>query len=355
MTILARFAIRRDDFAMDVDLDLPARGVTSLLGPSGCGKTSLLRAIAGLDRYPGATLKVDDETWQDDGRFVPPHQRAIGYVFQEAGLFPHLDVRRNLAYGMKRVPRADRKVSLEQAIALLGIEHLLDRGPGGLSGGERQRVAIARALAVNPRLLLLDEPLAALDETRKQDVLPYIEALHDELEIPVIHVSHATAEVARLADHLVLMEPGRIAATGPIQEMFTRFDLPLSHERDASAIIPAVVAGHDHAFHLTHLDSHGGRFTVVGKDLPPGSAVRLRIAARDVSITLERQSSTSILNIFPATVDEVIPEGEAQVTVRLVMKGIPLLARITRKSAAVLELTPGKQVYAQAKSVALLT
>ena len=355
MTIEARFRIDWSDFSLDVDLSVPARGVTSLFGPSGCGKTTLLRAIAGLEHHRDGFLKVGDMTWQDSDCFVPPYRRPLGYVFQEASLFAHLTVRRNLEYGIKRVPAAERKVSLQQAIELLGIGHLLERRPARLSGGERQRVAIARSLAVSPRLLLMDEPLAALDVNRKQEILPYIESLHNDLDIPVIYVSHSPDEVARLADHLVLLEAGRVTASGAISDMLTRLDLPLAHGSDAEALIEATVAGHDEAYHLTHLDFTGGRFTVVRKELPLGSAVRLRVAARDVSLTLEWQSGTSILNIFPAIVDEVIPEGKARMTVRLMVGGVPMLARITRKSASVLGLKAGKLVYAQAKSVALLS
>jgi molybdate transport system ATP-binding protein len=355
VNIEARFCVARGDFSLDVDLRVPARGVTALFGPSGCGKTTLLRAIAGLERYRDGVLKVDDMIWQSAGRFVPPHRRALGYVFQEASLFAHLSVRRNLEYGVKRVPREQRKVALEQAVELLGIAPLLERMPAGLSGGERQRVAIARALAVSPRLLLMDEPLASLDVGRKQEILPYIESLHNELDIPVIYVSHSPDEVARLADYLVLLEAGRVLGAGDIHGMLTRLDSPLAHGSDAESLIDAAVAGHDDTYHLTHLDFAGGRFTVIRKPLPVGSAVRLRVAARDVSVTLEHQSGTSILNIFPATIDGLIPEGEAQVTVRLMVGGVPMLARVTRKSAAVLDLKPGKAVYAQAKSVALLS
>ena len=293
--------------------------------------------------------------WQDGSHFVPPHKRPLGYIFQEASLFPHLNVRRNLEYGVKRIPASERRVSMERAIELLDIGSLLDRRADQLSGGERQRVAIARALAVSPGILLMDEPLAALDLARKQEIMPYLESLHDELDIPIIYVSHSSDEVARLADHLVLLEAGRIKAAGAIGEMLTRLDLPLAHGGDAEALIEARVAGHDDEYDLTHLDFSGGRFTVTRKALPVGHSVRLRVAARDVSLTLEHQSGTSILNIFPATSDEITPEGSAQVTVRLVAGGVPLLSRVTRKSAALLDLKPGKSVYAQAKSVALLS
>lgn len=355
MTIEARFRLDRPGFTLDVDLRAPAQGVTALFGPSGCGKTTLLRAIAGLERCGDGFLKVGDMIWQEERHFVPPHRRPLGYVFQEASLFAHLTVRRNLEYGLRRVPQTERKVSLDEAIELLGIGHLLERKPDRLSGGERQRVAIARALAVSPKLLLMDEPLAALDLTRKQEILPYLESLYKELDIPVIYVTHSSDEVARLGDYLVLMEAGGIRAMGAISDMLTRLDLPLARSSDAEALIQATVAGHDERYDLTHLDFPGGRFTVTRKDLPVGGAVRLRVAARDVSLTLERQSGTSILNIFPATIEEIVPAGSAQVTVRLAAGGVSLLSRVTRRSAALLDLKPGKPVYAQAKSVALLS
>ena len=355
MSIEAKFSIRRGDFTLDVALELPARGVTAVFGPSGCGKTTLLRAIAGLDRHQDGYLRIGDKVWQEDNHFVPPHRRALGYVFQEPSLFPHLTVQRNLEYGLKRVPQATPKVSLAQAIDLLAIGPLLGRKPERLSGGEQQRVAIARALAASPRLLLMDEPLASLDLQRKQEILPYIEALHNQLDIPVLYVSHAPEEVARLANHLVLLEDGGVKASGPIAAILTRLDLSLAHGSDAAALIEATVAGHDQRYHLTHLDSAAGRFTVIRQNLPVGNAVRLQVAARDVSLTLVAQSDTSIQNIFPATIDQLMPAGKAQMTVRLLVGKVPVLTRITRKSAVELGLQPGKSVYAQVKSVALLT
>jgi len=353
--IEARFCIQKGDFRLDLDLNLPAHGISSVFGPSGCGKTTLLRAIAGLESHKDGFLKVGETLWQDKNLFIPPHRRPLGYVFQEASLFTHLSVRGNLEYGLKRIPPVERRIGLQQAVDLLAIGPLLERSVTHLSGGERQRVAIARALAVSPRLLLMDEPLAALDQKRRQEILPYLESLHDELDIPVIYVSHSPDEVARLADHLVLLDNGRITAVGEIQDMLTRLDLPLSHGNDAEALIKATVAEHDDQYHLTHLDFPGGRFTVTRKDLPLGHAVRLRVAARDVSLTLEHQQRTSILNIFPARVDEITSDGKAQVMVRLMVEDVPLLARITRKSASVLDLQPGKRIYAQTKSVALLS
>ncbi|MBL3526228.1 MAG: molybdenum ABC transporter ATP-binding protein [gamma proteobacterium endosymbiont of Lamellibrachia anaximandri] len=354
MTIEARFLIERGDFTLDADFIVPAQGISAIFGASGCGKTTLLRAIAGLEQPTRGYLKIAGEVWQDGERFLPPHQRPLGYVFQEASLFPHLSVRGNLEYGYKRLPPDARRVDFDRAVTLLGIGPLLARRPQGLSGGERQRVAIARALLTSPRLLLMDEPLAALDRQSKREILPFLERLHEELSIPVLYVSHAPDEVARLADQLVLLEQGRVRASGPIGEMLTRVDLPLAHGDDAEAIVEAKVAEHDRKFHLTHLEFPGGRFTVARKDLPVGQPVRLRLLARDVSLSLERQEGTSILNIFPAKVETLADENPAQLMVRLDAGGVPILSRITRKSATILALEPGKSVYVQVKTVALL-
>ncbi len=354
MTIAVRFRIDRGGFSLDVDVEIPGRGVTALFGPSGCGKTTLLRAIAGLERTPDGFLRVGDEVWQGPAQFLAPHRRPLGYVFQEPSLFAHLNVQRNLEYGLKRLRRGDQKLLLDRAIELLGIGHLLRRRPDQLSGGEQQRVAIARALAVGPAMLLMDEPLAALDRQRKEEILPFLKSVHRALDIPVLYVSHSCDEVARLADHMVLLANGRVKATGTVSELFSRLDLALAHEPDTQTVIEAVVAAHDETDHLTWLDFPGGRFAVAGRPLPVGSHARLQVLARDVSLTLERQQMTSILNIFPATVEELADEGAAQVTVRLRVGSATLLSRITRKSCRNLGLKPGVAVYAQVKSVALL-
>lgn len=354
MSIKARFKVTKGDFCLDVDLDIPSTGVTALFGPSGCGKTTLLRAIAGLEQVPGGMISVRGEFWQGDNKFIPPHKRSVGYVFQEASLFAHMDVRRNLEYGLRRLPVGQNQGSFDEATDLLGIAHLLHRRPHTLSGGEKQRVAIARALAANPDLLLMDEPLASLDAKRKKDILPYLESLHRSLEIPLIYVSHDSEEVARLADHMVLMDEGKVTASGAVQDMFTRLDLPLAHGADAAAVIEATVISHDKEYHLTQLGFGSLRVSVPHCDLLPGSAIRMRVSARDVSLTLEPQSDTSILNILPVKIEALVPENEAQVTVRLLADGVPLLARVTRKSAAKLKLEPGRQVFAQVKSIAIL-
>ncbi|MDO9359518.1 MAG: molybdenum ABC transporter ATP-binding protein [Polaromonas sp.] len=343
-------------FSLEVDLDLPGRGVTGLFGVSGSGKTTLLRCIAGLERARSGRLVVNGDTWQDDaaGIFVPVHRRPLAYVFQEASLFAHLDVRRNLDYGRSRVPSAQRRVSLEQAVELLGIAPLMDRRPDTLSGGERQRVAIARALATSPRLLLMDEPLASLDLQRKADVLPYLEKLHAELDIPILYVSHAPDEVARLADHLVLMQAGRAAASGPTRELMTRLDLPLAHGDAAAAVIEATVTQLEPAWQLCHLDFSGGQISLPSQTLQPGQTVRVRIQARDVSLGLHRQEGSSVLNVIAATVTGLSDDSPGQVMVSLDAGGSTLLARITRKSAAALQLQPGSAVFAQVKGVAVL-
>jgi len=354
MTIRARFHVRRGDFLLDVDLQFAGRGVTGLFGPSGSGKTTILRAVAGLERFPGGLLGFGDATWQNANQFVPPHHRRVGYVFQEASLFTHLSIRRNLEYGFRRTSPSERKIALEQAVELLGIGRLVDRKPETLSGGERQRVAIARALASSPRLLLLDEPLAALDLAARREILPYLESLHDELKIPVIYVSHSIEEVARLADSLVILEDGRVVSSGETNHLLTRLDLRHTYADEAASVITTQVSRIDETYHLSLVDFEGHTLAVTGALLRPGYPVRLRIAARDVSLTLRRQSGTSILNIFPAVVDELRAEGDAQVLVRLLIGNSAILSRITRKSSAELDLIPGKQVYAQVKSVALL-
>jgi molybdate transport system ATP-binding protein len=347
------FRLDLGGFRLAAAFTTPDRGITALFGPSGSGKSTLLRCIAGLERAAGH-LQVGAETWQDGSVFLPAHRRALGYVFQEASLFPHLSVRANLDYGYRRTPPGERRLAPEQVIDWLGIAPLLGRRSQTLSGGERQRVAIGRALLASPRLLLMDEPLSALDRHAKQEILPYLERLARELDLPILYVSHALDEVARLADHLVLLEAGRVSASGPLAELATRLDLALAHGNEAEAIVDGRVAGHDETFHLTLVDFSGGRLCVPRHPTQPGQRVRIRILARDVSLTLQHQVATSILNIFPVTVTEVAEDSPAQVVVRLDAAGTPLLARITRKSAAALAIEPGHPLYAQVKSVAIL-
>lgn len=355
--IQVQLGIKRPAFTLDVQLKLPGRGVTALFGPSGSGKTSCLRCIAGLERSAVGVVQVNGEPWQDSaaGHFVPPHQRAVGYVFQDANLFSHLSVRRNLEFGMRRVGRNAQRVIWQQAVELLGIAHLFERMPERLSGGERQRVAIARALLTSPKLLLLDEPLAALDFKRKQEILPYLERLHDELDMPVILVSHSPDDVARLADHLVLIDDGRIVAEGALPAMLARLDLPTAFGEDAGVVIDSVIAEHDPEYHLTRLSFPGGDVLVAKREEAVGQPLRFRVHARDVSLALEKAEGTSISNLLPARVEEiVVADTPAHVLVRLDAKGTPLLARITRRSADQLHVRPGKVFWAQIKTVALL-
>ena len=356
--IEARLSLPRRGFTLDVTLALPARGVTALFGPSGCGKTTVLRALAGLERASGR-VALGAEVWQDDaaGRFVPTHRRAIGYVIQEAALFPHLDVQHNLAYGLKRIAPGGRRIPLDQVVDLLGIAHLLERRTDTLSGGERQRVAIARALATSPKLLLMDEPLAALDAKRKAEVLPYLDRLHAELGIPMIYVSHSIDEVARLADHLVIMEAGRVLADGPLPDMLARLDLPVALGDDAGVVLDAVVGERDTQWQLARLDVDGEACRLWSRDagLPIGRRVRLRVLARDVSLTRTPQTGTSIGNQLRGTIEAIADdEHPALALVRVRVGTAPVVARLTRRSAHSLELAVGMPVWAQVKTVALM-
>ena len=353
MTIEARFDLARPGFRLDVDLALPGAGVTALFGASGSGKTTLLRCVAGLERAAGA-LRVDGEVWQDAKTWLPTHQRPIGVVFQEASLFAHLSVLGNLRYGLRRSGAAAGR-SLDQAIALLGIGTLLERRPERLSGGERQRVAIARALAVAPRLLLLDEPLAALDLARKREILPYLERLHEELAIPVLYVSHGADEVARLADHLVVLDAGRALASGALAETLARLDLPIRLGEDAGAVIDAAVGAIDARWHLARLDFAGGSLWARDAGLPPGRRVRVRVLARDVSLALAPPGPSSIQNLLQGRVDAIADDDHpGSALVRVAVGDARLLARLTRRAAAQLALAPGLELWVQVKSVALL-
>lgn len=349
--------LQRPTFTLDVDLHLPGQGVSALFGPSGCGKTTLLRAVAGLERAHPGRVAVHGQVWQDDAQGVwrPTHERALGYVFQEASLFHHLSVRRNIEYGLNRTPAARRQIALEQAVDLLGIAPLLERATATLSGGERQRVAIARALATSPRVLLMDEPLAALDMARKAEVVPYLERLPRELDMPILYVSHATDEVARLASHLVLLRDGKVQAQGDPAELMGTLDLPLAQGDAAATIVAGTVLAHDLEDHLTTIAFPGGQLQLVStRQRPVGQAVRLRVQARDVSLTLSPQTGTSILNAVPAQVVALREDSPGQIMVALEAGTTRLLARITQRSARTLCLTPGMHVVAQVKGIALL-
>lgn len=355
--ITARLQLARPGFTLDVDLQLPGRGVTALFGPSGCGKTTCLRAIAGLTRAQPGRVVVNGDVWQDDAQRIwrATHQRGLGYVFQEASLFEHLSVRSGMVYGLKRTPPARRRVALEQAVELLGIGHLMERKPHALSGGERQRVAMARALVTSPRLLLMDEPLAALDAQRKAELLPYLERLQRALEIPLLYVSHALDEVARLAAHMVLLRDGRVLAQGRTEDLIVRLDLPLAQGDAAAALIEGRVLAHDARDHIASVAFAGGKLLLVSPAaLAVGELVRLRVQARDVSLALGAASDSSILNILPATVAALREDSPGQLMVALDAGATRLLARVTQRSAQALALAPGKAVFAQVKGIAIV-
>jgi molybdate transport system ATP-binding protein len=363
--IETRLQLSRRDFTLDVSLTLPGRGVTALFGPSGCGKTTLLRAIAGLERAAGR-VALDGVVWQDDARrvFVPPHRRPLGYVIQESALFAHLDVRGNLAYGRKRAGAAAQRLALEPVIALLGIEKLMSRRVDTLSGGERQRVAMARALATAPQLLLMDEPLAALDAARKAEILPYLERLQHELALPILYVTHSLDEVARLADHLVLLQAGSVQAAGPLAELMARTDLPALVRRggagapdEAGVVIEAEVLERDEAYGLVRIGFRGGALWVgESPGMAIGQRVRAHVLARDVSLARVRPQESTIVNVLPAVIEQVQADrGTALVQLALAqLGGTRLLARITRRSCEALALQPGDEVFAQVKGVALM-
>ena len=358
--------LQRPAFTLHAALDLPPRGITALFGPSGSGKTTLLRCVAGLERPQQAVVRIHGETWQDDTvkAWLPPWRRPVGYVFQEASLFDHLDVRANLDYARKRAePHGTGRIGIDDAVGLLGIGHLLTRRTNALSGGERQRVAIARALASQPRLLLLDEPLAALDHARRQEILPWLERLRDELDMPMLYVTHSADEVARLADTLVVFEQGKVVAAGPTAAVLADATASVMPGEDAGALLEGTVEERDERWQLIRISFHGGELWLPDAGVLPGRRARVRVLARDVSVATQLPEATSIQNLIACTVDAIAPAGHpSQVIVRLRCNGPPqdsvppsmLLARITARAADSLQLTPGTQAWAQVKSAALV-
>jgi molybdate transport system ATP-binding protein len=364
-----RVALARPTFTLDIDLELPGSGITVLFGPSGSGKTTLLRAVAGLEPRASGEVRVAGQTWLDSaaGVRLPVWRRSLGYVFQEASLFEHLDVRGNLAYGLRRAgavaPGAgpadmvagDGPAALQAAIELLGIGHLLGRGVDGLSGGERQRVAIARALATRPRLLLLDEPLAALDAARRHEILPWLERMRDELSLPMLYVTHSADEAARLADRMVALDTGRVRADGPAAEVFAAIDAPVVAGDDAGTLVHARLVERDPRWHLARAEFDGGSFWVRDAGQAVGARVRLRVLARDVSVQLDAPARTSVQNHLAAVV-EAIADGpdSSQALLRLRCGPTALLARLTRRAVDALGLAPGVPVWALVKAVAVI-
>jgi molybdate transport system ATP-binding protein len=343
--------------AFDLDIRFRSgRGLTALFGRSGSGKTSVVNAIAGLIRPLRGRIVADEAVLLDTERGIcaPTHRRGVGYVFQEGRLFPHLTVRHNLLFGRWFASGRARSAGLEDVVELLGIGALLDRRPGRLSGGEKQRVAIGRALLAGPRLLLMDEPLASLDARRKDEILPYLERLRDQANVPIIYVSHSVAEVTRLATTIVLISDGRVHAVGPVQEVMGRADLyPLAGRFEAGAVLLVRVAKHDRRWGLTELAGSFGELVVPRLDVPVGTALRIRVRARDVILALTRPSGISALNVVEGQVERLIPIEEGALEVQLRASDQRLLARVTRRSGEALGLAPGRQVFAVIKSVAI--
>jgi molybdate transport system ATP-binding protein len=356
MNILGLTLTCRGDSGFDLQLDceLPLTGITAIYGPSGSGKSTLLDCIAGLRQPSGdSVIRVNDRVWHGPGVAIPPWQRRIGYVFQDARLFPHLNVQQNLDYALQRNP-ATGEITLEQVIVWLELDALLSRSTQTLSAGQKQRVAIARALLSSPQLLLLDEPLANLDHSARQQCLRCLQKLSSELRLPMLYVSHDIEEVSQLADQLVLLDRGRLVENGSLLSLCNRLDTRLSHEEQAAAIVTATVAQHDTNFGLTELSVDGHALFVNHLPHAPGQTRRVRIPARDVSVCRTRPQDSSILNILPVTVTEIENTDAARLLLRLSLGSQFLLARITRKSAAELKLQVGDPIYAQIKSAALL-
>lgn len=353
--IEAAFRGRLGGFSLDARFSVPATGVTAIFGPSGCGKTTVARCIAGLQHLPDSFCAIDGDVWQDGVQFRPVHRRPIGYVFQEPSLLPHLSVRRNLLYGAPK--RAQAAIGFDEVVDLLGISALLDRSPHHLSGGERQRVAMGRALLSQPKLLLMDEPLAALDRATKNEILPFLERLHDRLSLPVIYISHDMAEIERFADHLVLMQGGVVTAAGTLHVLQSDPALPLAASRDAAVSLDGVTSFYDEHHGLLALRIEGGQLLVPAPPIAPGQRQRLRIAAGDVSLACSPPQASSILNILPARILSRSPQGNGDVTVVLGLgehgSHARILARITSKSWSALGLREGMDVYAQIKAVSL--
>jgi molybdate transport system ATP-binding protein len=354
--LAAHLQLQRPGFALDVAFARPSHGVTVVFGPSGAGKTTLLRALAGLEAGAQGQVWVDGVCWHDSARglSLPAHARAVGYVFQDGRLFSHLSVEGNLRFAATRAPRDGNGLTLTDAVHLLDLQTLLPRAVDGLSGGERQRVALARALLTRPRLLLLDEPLAALDAARKHELMAMLERVLGELDLHVLLVSHASDEVARLAQHMVLLQEGRVLAEGDVSTLLTRLDLPLAHGDTAAAVLDAVVQAHHPTDMLAQLEFDGGTLWVPSTTATPGQRLRVRIQARDVSVALSRAADSSILNLLPAQVEAIAPDAPGQVMVRLRVGHSVLLARVTQRSVRTLALAPGCAVVAQVKGVAIV-
>lgn len=351
MTLQLSVRHRFPGFTLDVNVTTPP-GVTVLFGPSGSGKTTLINAVAGLLRPDHGRIAADDFMLLDTGaqRFLPPHRRRIGYVFQEGRLFPHLTVRQNLLYGRWFAPRDAQPENLDRVVDMLGIAPLLSRRPGALSGGEKQRVAIGRALLSAPRMILADEPLAALDEARKVEILPYFERLRDEVSIPILYVSHSSAEVARLATTVIALREGRVAAMGPPEQVLS--DVAAVGVREVASLLRARVVAH-HADGLSELTTAAGPLHLPRVSAAPGMVIRVQIMASEVILAREAPIGLSALNILRGTIVEIqLGKGPAARVV-LACGEERLAARVTQRAVAALGLKPGQTCHAIVKSVAV--
>lgn len=350
--------LAKPSFGLDIDINIPGQGITAIFGESGSGKTSLLRCIAGLEKNVSGSLHVNGECWQNDSMFVPTHKRSLGYVFQEASLFEHLTAIGNLHYAIKRNSQAANPELLEQVISVMGIKKVLSQLPQQLSGGEKQRVAIARALLRQPKLLLMDEPLASLDTARKLEILPYLERLRSSFNIPILYVSHAVDEIVRLADHVVIMRQGKVLTQGGITELFSRADLTLGVSNEVGAILECNVVEIDTKWHLMRVTFDGGELWLPNKQSEQNKqndVQRIRILASDVSLTLTPHTDSSILNVLSGKIVEIINDEEpAMSLVRLKVGATYLLARLTLKSLQKLDLTLGTRIWIQIKSAAIV-
>lgn len=362
-SIHLQIQLNRSAFMLDVDLQLPGQGITAILGASGSGKTTLLRAVAGLEKNQQGRIQIGAHVWQDtqQGIDLPTWQRPLGYVFQESSLLPHLTVSDNLNFGLKRALKTsgnaqpDAAKALQASIELLGIGNLLQRMPDQLSGGERQRVAIARAIAMQPQLLLMDEPLASLDAARRQEIFPWLSKLRDELKMPMLYVTHSADEVARLADHLVVLDKGNVKAQGPVSAVLTQVVNPVVVGEDAGALIAGHIGQVDKQWHLSRIDFEGGCVCMRDAGLPVGKAVRIRILARDVSLATSEPQNTSIQNQLRGTIQSITPDAHpSQVLVVLKCGAEEVMARVTKRAVDELGLLVGQPVWAQVKSVALV-
>lgn len=344
-------------FAEPLNLQIPLDGVTALFGPSGSGKTSLLRAIAGLDRHLETTVRYAGQTWQSNKEFIPTHQRRLAYVFQEPSLFPHLTVEGNIKFATDRAKKIETANGISQASIYdtLNITHLLTRFPDTLSGGESQRVALARALSSNPRLLLMDEPLSALDAGHKSEIIPLLEYACSEFGLPAIYVSHSLQEVTRLADTLVLLEAGQVISVGRTKDVLVKLDLPYAHQPDAISVLNGFVLEHESQFSITQVQTEAGKLSLLkAGHLAIGQAVKIQISARDVSITKEISADTSILNRFAVMIVDIADVDASQAVLKLESNGVTILSKVTKKSIHAMNLKVGQSVIAQVKSCALL-